>query len=239
VARNTAILMLGQLVGAPLSMVVNGAMGRRLGPEEYGHFFLATTLAGFGFLLVEWGHGAVLGRMVSQDRSRSGVLLGSSLAWRMVTAPIAYLLMALGCLILGKGLAFQVALALVCLGQLLTHVGLTAIQVVRGFERADVPAYAQVGGQILNAALVLPALFLGGSLEAVLAASAAASALVAIPIWRALRPVGVGRPSVSVPITRQMFHEGTSFVILGLITSLQPVIDALMLSHFGSEEAVG
>jgi len=55
VFRNTMLLVAGQVLGMPLSIVVNAVMARYLGPEDFGYIYLATTFGGFGFLVVAWG----------------------------------------------------------------------------------------------------------------------------------------------------------------------------------------
>jgi O-antigen/teichoic acid export membrane protein len=239
VARNAVILILAQAAGMPLSLLVNIVMSRRLGPEGLAYFYLSSTLASFGFLVVEWGHGSVLGSMVANDHSRAGKLLGSSLVWRLVSAPVVYALLAFGMFALGRPRELQIALALVCLGQAISQVSLTALQVMRGFEMFAFPARVQVGGQVLNALFILPALLFGGQLPAALLASALAAAIIVVPAWRALKSIGVGAPSMDLQLTKKLMSEGSSFVVMGLVTAAQPNLDAVLLSMLAPTEVVG
>src|SRR6266481_2317584 len=111
VLRNTMLLVVGQVLGMPLSIVVNAVMARHLGPEDFGYIYLATTFATFGFLLGAWGQSGTLPAMVAKDRGQAGVLLGTGLAWRAASSLVVYGVMAVGCLILGYSTEFQVALA--------------------------------------------------------------------------------------------------------------------------------
>jgi O-antigen/teichoic acid export membrane protein len=239
VARNALLLVASQVLGAPLSVLINAMMGRYLGPQELGRFYLATTYATFGFLLVEWGQMGVIPALVARDRSRAGQVLGSALVWRAVASPVVYGVLALGGFLLGESRAFQLALVLVCLGSMLSIVLRTCQDVIRGFERADVSAYSYLAGQALNAALIFPILTLGGRLPSVLLATAASSLIVLVPVWRALRPVGVGRLLFGVQETKQLLLEGRSFLALGMILALQPVVDALFMARLAPEEAIG
>lgn len=239
VLRNTLMLVFAQVAGAPLSMLINAVMGRYLGPEGVGHYYLATTIATFGFLVVEWGQGGTLPAMVATDRARAGVLLGSSLAWRAVAALGACVLLTAGAVVKGYGREFQVALALVCLATAIGTLGKSIRDVVRGFERADISAYSHVGGQVLVVVLVIPTLVMGGGLQAALLANLAASALLLVPLWRVIRPVGIGPLSVERETLRTLYREGKPFLVGGLIVTLQPTIDALILAELAPAEVVG
>src|SRR6476620_9040954 len=88
VLKNTLILVGAQFLGMPLSIVVNAALGRKLGPTDFGYLNLAGTFCTFGFLFVEWGHGGLMPAAIAQNRERTGALLGSSLAWRVGSAVV-------------------------------------------------------------------------------------------------------------------------------------------------------
>ena len=45
VLRNTLMLVGAQLLGMPLSIVLNAMMARYLGPEDFGYIYLASTFA--------------------------------------------------------------------------------------------------------------------------------------------------------------------------------------------------
>src|SRR5437763_478262 len=77
VLRNVLFLIFAQLMGTPISLLVNAMLARHLGPEEFGLMYLASTFVSFGFLAVDWGQSSTLPASVAKDRSRSGELLGS------------------------------------------------------------------------------------------------------------------------------------------------------------------
>jgi O-antigen/teichoic acid export membrane protein len=239
VLKNAVVFLVAQVAAMPLSLVVNAAMARYLGPEDFGLWYLTSTFCTFAFLLVEWGQSALLPALVAKDRSQAGEFLGSSLMWRIVSAPVAYGLMALGCLGLGYGREFQIALALVALGMFLWNLSAACLETIRGFERTDAGAYALAGRQMLSALIVIPTLFLGGRLRAALAAQALAAAVIAWFVSRALRTIGPIRLSWSRPTLRKLVSEGTSFLALGVCMFLQPNVDAVFLSKLAPAETVG
>jgi len=239
VAKNALYLTLSQAATVPVSVLLNAMMARYLGAEAFGYIYLAATFSGFGMLAVGWGHDGVLPAMVAQDRSTAGALLGTSFAWRAGAALFVYVVLAALCHFLGYNAELQWALGLTYVGTVLSMFVAACKDTIRGFERADIPALAHVGQQFLVAALVVPVLLLGGRMRSTLAVTAAAGAIVFIFIVRSLRSVGIGRVSLQRHAFKALFIGGAPFVVNGLAMALQPNIDAIYLSKFGSLEAVG
>ncbi len=238
VARNTLIMMTAQALGVPLAIIVNAVMARTLGPQEYGTFYVLTTFASLAFLFVDWGQNAILPARIATDRAHAGRYLGSALAWKAAASIVAS-----GVLVFAFQLREQslplIALGLICLGQALTLIARTCADVVRGFERTDVAAYTQIGGQFLTALFAIPALYLVGTLNAYLIAAAVAGGIVLMAVWRGLRTVGVRSLSADRQVTKALLKDGNTFLALNLILLLQPAIDAHYLSQLASKEAIG
>jgi O-antigen/teichoic acid export membrane protein len=127
----------------------------------------------------------------------------------------------------------------VCVASAVSTLGKSIRDVVRGYERADISAYAHVGGQILIVALVVPTLVMGGGLQAALWANLVASAVLLVPLWRVIHPVGIPRLTVRAETLRKLYQDGKPFLLGGLIVMLQPVIDALVLAELAPAETVG
>jgi len=239
VARNTLYLTVSQALTVPLSILTNVVVARYLGPDAFGLSYLAYTLCAFGFLIVSWGHDGVLPAVVARDHSQSGLMLGSSLAFRSALTVPVYAAMAIGSYLFGYGRDLQWILGLTTLHQLFTAYAAGGKDTIRGLERMRVPAYAHVGQQLLVAAFVIPIVMLGGQLRAAVAAQGAACAVILIYVWRGLGPAGVNKLRVSWAATKVLFRGGTPFVVSGLVMSLQPMIDAMYLSKLTSPEVIG
>ncbi|HYQ44948.1 MAG TPA: oligosaccharide flippase family protein [Polyangiaceae bacterium] len=239
VVKNTLYLTLSQVVTVPLSVLVNALTARYLGAETFGYLYLAGTFGGFGVLAVGWGHEGVLPAMVARDRSLAGVLLGSSFAWRAAASVVVYAVLAALCALLGYGSELQWALALTFAGLVLHSAVGACKDAIRGFERADIPAIAHVGQQLLGAALVVPVVLLGGRMRAVLVVGLVTVMIVLALILRTLKPVGISKLSVQASALKTLFVGGTPFVMFNLALALQPIIDGVYLSKLGSVEAVG
>ncbi len=239
VLRNTLILVGGQLLGVPLSIVMSAAMGRYLGATDFGYLYLTGSLTGFGFLLVEWGHGGVIAAAVARDHACAGRMLGTTLLWRALATIVVAAGLSVLSLILGYTREFQVLLLIVVAQQCLTTLRNAGQDLARGFERLDVSAYAQFGFQLLAVLLVIPTLLLGGKLKAVLFAQLAVAAIVAAIVYRALRSINRQAIRFDRPAFNELFTQGASFMLFGFVMALQPNIDAIFLSKLTSAKELG
>src|SRR5579872_202702 len=177
VLRNTLILVGAQFLGIPLQIFVNAVMGRELGPRDFGLQNLAMNLCGFAFMIVEWGHSGLLPREIAKNPARSGVLLGTSIASRVGLTLIVSVCLAVMSWFLYP-LSFFPVLGLVALQSFFTQVSQAYQDSARGFERTDVTAIGRIGGQLLNAAFVVPVLLMGFGLIPAMTAAALAGLLI-------------------------------------------------------------
>jgi O-antigen/teichoic acid export membrane protein len=239
VLRNALVLVIAQVAAIPISMWVNGVMGRHLGPSDFGDFFLISTYAGTAFLLIEWGQAGTLPAMIAKQRERAEVFLGSALAFRAMSVPVVFALVGGGCWLLGYAENFELLLLMFFVATAIASVSSACQDAVRGFERTDVAAYSAVGTQLALALLVIPTLMLGGRLPAVVLAMAAANLLVLVFVVYGVRSTGMRILSFDRTVLKQLAVEGTPFFFFALTMRLQGNIDALYLSKLAPEHVVG
>jgi O-antigen/teichoic acid export membrane protein len=239
VLRNALWLVLAQVVGTPLSILVNATMGRYLGPEDFGHFYLAGTFTGFGFLVVEWGQTLAIPALVARDRTKAGELLGTALSWRAAAAVVVAIALVGLATVLGKGSDFRTILLLMVVVVTISQFSSACQATVQGFERTDVSAFSTMGQNLLNALLVIPTLLLGGRLRSVLVAQATAWAVTLTVVVRAIRGVGIGKLSFDRGTLKALLVEGYPFLFMGLAMTLQPLVDAVFMAEFAAPESIG
>lgn len=239
ILKNTLLLVGAKIVAMPISVVTNAFIARHLGPSDYSYIYLATTYTTFGMLFVVFGQGGALPALVAVDRERAGDFLGGALAWRAAVSVAVYALLAVACMILGYGTDFQMALALVFVAAMVTAFAGACLEVIRGFERTDVDAYANVGTTLLTAAITIPLLLLGGRLAGVLGATVIVAIAVVVFVSRFLKPVGIGRLTVRKETLKTLATKGYPFMMFATAMTLQPVIDAAFLSKLSTPEVVG
>jgi O-antigen/teichoic acid export membrane protein len=239
VFRNTLISFGAQAIGTPISILITAITARYLGAEDYGLLYLAFMMTVLGFQFVELGHGQVLTGDIARDRSRAGDLLGASLAWRVIATLLVTLILEALTFPLGYTPRFRLVLALVVVQCFFQALSTACQDSVRGFERTDVGALGQIGTQLLNLALVVPTLMLGGGILGVLAAQALASAVILLLVLRAMKAVGVGRLRATFADVKSLGIRGFPFLSFSLALALQPSADAMFLSQLSPPEVVG
>jgi O-antigen/teichoic acid export membrane protein len=239
VLKNTMIMMLGQVLGMPLSMLVTVAMGRLLGPAPYGDIYVASTRTGLGFLFVDWGQGQVMAGAIARDRSKAGLLLGTSLVWRAMAALIVYAVLFGWALVERSSLDFHLILLLLTMHSLITTMTAGSVDAIRGLERTDVSAYQNVLQPLLGLAIVVPVLWIFRRVEFALLAQATVLALVLGYVWWARGRVGIKPLRFQLATLKAFFGPGSAFLVFGLAMVLQPVIDATWLHWKVPAEVVG
>src|SRR5262249_42896674 len=90
-ARNIFFLLAGQVASSVLSLILTAVLGRWLGVEDFGVYYLLVALSTFAYVLVDWGQSAYLIRESARRHEDGGKLLGGALVFRMVVAFVAAL----------------------------------------------------------------------------------------------------------------------------------------------------
>jgi O-antigen/teichoic acid export membrane protein len=239
IAKNALYLVVSQALTMPLSVLTNAVSAHYLGPSAFGYAYLATTMCSFCFLAVGWGQEAVLPAQIARNHALAGVMLGSSLAWRVAASLVVYALLALASHFLNYPVEFQWALGLTALIVALNYLVAACKDTIRGLERTDIGAYVHVGQQLVTAVLVIAVLMLGGLLRASLTAVSVACAIAFAAIWSRLGSVGVGTLTVRPGAIKTLLWEGVPFVLYNIVLELQPNVDALFLSKLAPVEVMG
>src|SRR5262245_25576628 len=90
-ARNIFFLLAGQVVSSVLSLILTAVLGRWLGVEDFGIYYLLVAFSTFAYVLVDWGQSAYLIRESARRHEDDGKLLGGALVFRAVAAFVAAL----------------------------------------------------------------------------------------------------------------------------------------------------
>jgi O-antigen/teichoic acid export membrane protein len=239
VGRNVFALVLSQFVTTPVSMVVNAMLARSLGVTNFGAIYLATTVLTLAFLFVEWGGQGAIAAEVARDQSSAPRLFGTGLVLRLLLGGAMLLILPTFGAWMGYGPSVRLAIALCSFRFFFASVGNLCSAVVRGFEKVHWHAGAGVFGKLIDAALVVGALLLGGGLRAALTAQIMAAAItLAIQIYLVFR-LDIGRPLIDSSTLRVLVGGGVGFLVLDLVLQLQPALDATFLSKLAAPQALG
>ncbi len=237
--RNTLFLVLSQFVTTPLGILVNAVLARKLGADDFGTIYLASTMASLGFLFVDWGQQATIAQRVALKREEAAETLGTSLVLKVIGVVVVSLVLGVCAWLLGYSRALFVALGLTIAQQTFVSLSASYTAVMRGFERLDWVSGLTIAGNLLAAALVIPVALLGGGLAGTLTSQAVAALLtLAVAAWF-LGRLRLQRPRATRSRGRALLHSGGAFVVFNLVLALQPYVDAVILSRLASSEAVG
>jgi O-antigen/teichoic acid export membrane protein len=239
VLRNAIWLIGAQVLGAPLSVLINAVTGRYLGPAEFGVLYLATTYAGYALVFVEWGQFGTLTGKIATHRSRAGELLGSAMVWRIIAALVAGAVVLALCALAGYGHSFLLVMALMMAATSLTTLSTAAQDAVRGFERTDFAALSYLGGQVLMAVVVITALRLGLGLRGLLLGQILCATIGVIFVLWMLPNLKIPRLTLRWDTVRELFRDGRPFLMFVLIVQLPPLVDGAMMSRFATADAIG
>jgi O-antigen/teichoic acid export membrane protein len=239
VARNAVYLLLGQVTTTALGVLYSAALGRSLGASDFGLYFLIASFATFAYVLADWGQSLYIVREVARQPERGSILLGTALLLRAAGAVLVTAPAGLAVWLLGYDAVtcwYSVAFIWVSLPLFLAQIyGV----VFRAHDRMGLDAWVSVANKIALLAITLALLLLGWGLPGVLLAQAAAGMLALAMAIRLYRRVTTGPLHGSSEIARQMLLGGAAPLAFAAMNSIQPYIDAAILSKMAPGDVIG
>jgi len=238
VARNMLALVFSQFITTPVSMVVNAVLARSLGAADFGIIYFANTTLLVAFLFVEWGSQFLAGE-VARHRDRAGELFGAAALQRLAFAAVVLLAIPRASSLLGYDERIRTVLLLCGARMAVGSIGTLCSAIFRGFEKLGWHARTAVFGNVLEAAVLVPTLLLGGRLRAALIAQLVAACVTTLVQIALLLQLGMGRPQWKPRMIPALLQGGLGFLLLDLVVRLQPYVDATFLSKLARPEALG
>src|SRR5438046_2990331 len=74
ITRSAFYLVLAQGATTALAVVLTGAIGRALGPADFGSWYVVSVMATFAYVFVDWGYSPYIIREVARHPARAGEL---------------------------------------------------------------------------------------------------------------------------------------------------------------------
>jgi O-antigen/teichoic acid export membrane protein len=239
VARNAFYLVVGQVVTTALAIVLSAAMGRSLGATDFGLYYLISTMSTFAYVFVEWGQPIFVIRQVARDPFRSGDLLGTGLAIRVVLAVAVLAPAGLIAWLLGYGARTVWLSLLLILASLPLFLAQGYGMVFRASDRMGRDATVSVSNKIIVLCVALPALALGAGIPGVIFAQAVAGVAALAVAVRLHRRLGAPRLRVSSETARDLLVAGAPLLAMMAAVQVQPYLDAIILSKLVPGTVVG
>lgn len=239
IARNAFYLVIGQVSTTALAIVFSAALGRSLGAGDFGLYFLISSFATFAYVVVDWGQQFYVIREVARTPERGGELLGATLTLRtagaaLISIPVGLVTWALG--YDARTCWFSVAFIIATLPFALAQ---SYGFVFRGRDRMGLEASVSVVNKGVALVLALSALALRAGLSGVVIAQGLAGAVALAVARRLYRRVATGSVRWSAQTAREVLAGGSALVTMMVAASVQPYIDAIILSKLVPADAVG
>lgn len=240
VARNSAILTV-QHVGINLiSLVAVGYIARKLGRDDYGVYSLAFAFPSVFEFIGSFGLRQLTIREIARNRESSFDYLG-----KVIPARVA-LIVSMGSVVLvagylmGYGFRVLLALAISVLSVVFEHLSKIFVDVFQAFQEMGKVAIRDLSVRIFTAVSSILVLSLGGGLYQVCAVYAVGTMfglVINVLLYRRRFPF----PKVCFDpgFAWAGIKEGSSFVVIGLATTLFAKMDILMLSKLVDTAQLG
>jgi O-antigen/teichoic acid export membrane protein len=160
VAKNTSVLLVGQVFSRLLQIFYVAALARYIGTAGVGKISIATALGGLTILLVAPGVNTLLVRDVAMNRKVASAYLGNTLFIRaLLVIPYIILTIAIG-FIVGYPRDVMYIIFIYTLSYLFDALGQIFTSVFQAFETMEYDALAQVARDVINVSLSLLCIFL-------------------------------------------------------------------------------
>jgi O-antigen/teichoic acid export membrane protein len=237
--RNAIHLGLGQVATTILTILLSATMARTLGPSDFGQLYLLMSIATFAYVLIDWGHGGIIGREAARHPERSGELLGSALAARTAGALLACPLVVATTWLLGYDLHTCLLAAALILGWLPQYLGLSFGWVFRSHERMDQDALLNVAFKLATLLGAITCFALGGRLAGMVLVWSVAGCLtlaIGIAMYRHLK---LPKISATMATARKLLRDGAPLLAMSFAIAVEPFFNANILYKLGSPAVVG
>ncbi|HZX93272.1 MAG TPA: oligosaccharide flippase family protein [Myxococcales bacterium] len=239
VSRNALLMLVSQLLTNGLSFITVPLLARWLGSTDYGTMYLAGVVAGFGAMAIECGQDNYSVLAIARDNSRAAEFIASSAVLRLLLGVVGALVLEVALRLLGYDSLTRLLVFMVYISQLLASVGTAAMAVVKGLEKMAFNAWMRVFTEVLHTGLLVGAIALGWRMRGICGAEIvtyAGTLLVCARVVIRMRLLPA-RPRLATML--ELLKGGVPFFLWTSIVALQPSVEAVLLSKFGSPEAVG
>lgn len=238
-ARNALHLGLGQVATIVLGIFTTAILGRYLGASDFGLYFTVMTVAGYVFIIVDWGQSRYVIRETAKERSDEAQLIGSSILLRTIGTVFAAFAAAGITLVSGFDRIVVLLAPIFVLIAFPSVISLPLGYVFRGRDRPDLEVIPAVTGKAFNLAAIFTVLSLGGGLIAAVLAQAAGSISNMLGCIYFTRKVQFRVAAPTAKTINELLYAGVAIALFDLAVALQPVIDVFLLSFFTGPEVVG
>ena len=239
VAKNTGVLLVQQFITMTSGILLLIFIPRYLGPEEFGRFYLATSITGIFAMFVSFGSNYYIAKEVVRAPGSTGQILVDSLAARFMFALLSVGAIVLLCEILGYQ-GEQRTVILIFSASLLVLAGTNTLYACyQGHERLSYTSYGAVAERVSIGVLTIPLLLLGAGAREVAAVCVFGVLLNFLVLAFKARTIVPSVPRVQWQGVRNQVVHGVPYFLLSVFGVVYYRLDSIMLSKMTPEKIVG
>ena len=239
VVNNTIISLGGQVVTWTSTLLLTIAYGRFLGDFKFGELYFATTFVLLIGIPIERGFSPQITREVALKPNEAVRYLSNTLLIRGVLWLILYVLILLGCWLLGYSLEVRTLVAICGLTLLSTGITTTFAAMHYSYERVIYSVVGTILEKGLSALFGFLLLKNGASVEVM--AFVLLGGSLANMTWQAIwffRLQGIGL-AVDWSLIRDLIRTSIPFMIYGMMGVLYYRLDTVLLALMTNNAVVG
>ncbi len=239
-ARNAAALAFANVMTKGALFAWQIALARLLGAEEYGVYGTIGALLAIGAAIPEFGMGLIVLRDVSRRPQEAPRYLGATLTLQPALAAAGYALLLAAAWLLGYSGEIRALLALAAVSLLVDALGNMCHNQLLAQERMVLTSLISVGHIAALLTLGGAALWAGGGLWGLYAATIAAGLGRAAVYWAALVRTGV-RPALPADraLMRVLLRDGWPIALNALLFLAYQHVDKLATTALLGTEGTG
>jgi len=239
VAKNTSVLVLGQVASRALSIVYVAALARYVGRQGMGQVSTATALNGLMALVLAPGLSQLLVRDAAGDKRKVTAYVGNMLLTRAVLGLPFILITMLVARVVGYADETIVVIQTYTFVFLLDALAEVLASVFEATERMEFKASGAVVRDLVNFSLSLVAIALKFSLTTIVFSSVVAQAVKLLLYAVLYRRNVPGKLHANLIQGRVMLAASLPFWALIILHSVQAQLGTMVLSLYHPEDVVG
>jgi O-antigen/teichoic acid export membrane protein len=240
VARNIAMLTASRVATWTAALAFTIAQARFLGPGHFGELSVALTFAALLAIVMDFGLGTQLSRMVAQRTDGHEHALAATIAIRVGLWFLAAPALLLACVALGYAPELRTTILLLAVSVLLVGIANTVASFLQGREEFALPAIAAVAQGFTAAAVGGLVLVVRPEITAVAYAFVAAGAvnLAVLSLSSSVRE-SLRHFRVDTRAALGLLRAAVPLGIYAIATTVYFSIDMVMLQRLAAPENVG
>lgn len=241
IARNTTLLVLGQVVTRALGIFYIAALARYVGPTGIGAISTANALCGLLVLIVVPGLETLMVRDIAANQKKVGAYVRNGFILRALFGVPFLLLSLLVAHLAGYPHTTILIIRAYALVYLFDTLGEVPVAVFRAYERMEYDAGSQIFRDLINVTLSLVAIYFQLSLLAIVYVSVIAQLcklLLTVVLMRR-RFVRFKLAKINSRISRSLLTSSLPFGIAVIFSVTRAQSGIFILSLFHPEDTVG